>query len=169
MSYLFTDGVCVCQGRSTLQMVAAVRWCQLPDWSCLTQGFPRLSFGTKLLGGESNVTFAKRLYANEFTCSFVFGEHGRYIRNINHIWWWASFSPTGFVCVRVGPHYTFPPRKGKLTSSTACNSSVKFQLGCIQTEEEFYKLFINFLKLFRCNGQMSRGKTKYPLTVILGT
>ena len=28
--------------------------------SCLTHGFPRPSFGTKLLGGESNVTFVKR-------------------------------------------------------------------------------------------------------------
>ena len=35
----------------------------------------------------------------------VFGEHGRYIGNINHLWWWASFSPTGFVCVRIGPRY----------------------------------------------------------------
>ena len=37
----------------------------------------------------------------------MFGEHDRCIGNINHLnWWWASFSPTGFVCVRVGPHYT---------------------------------------------------------------
>ena len=35
----------------------------------------------------------------------VFGEHGRYIGNINHLWWWASFSPTGFVCVGLGPRY----------------------------------------------------------------
>ena len=28
--------------------------------SCLTHGFPRLSFGTKLLGEESNKTFVKR-------------------------------------------------------------------------------------------------------------
>ena len=35
----------------------------------------------------------------------VFGEHGRYIGNINHPWLLASFSPTGFVCVRGGPRY----------------------------------------------------------------
>ena len=35
----------------------------------------------------------------------VFGEHGRYIGNINHLWWWASFSLTRFVCVGVGPRY----------------------------------------------------------------
>ena len=27
------------------------------DWSCLTHGFPRPSFGTKLLRGGSSVTF----------------------------------------------------------------------------------------------------------------
>ena len=52
--------VCVYQGRPTLQMVAAVGWCQLPDWSCLTHGFPRPSFGMKLLGWESIVTFVTR-------------------------------------------------------------------------------------------------------------
>ena len=56
---LFTDGVCVCQGRPTLQIKPVVG-CQLLDWNCLTHGFPRPSFGTKLLGGESNVTFVKR-------------------------------------------------------------------------------------------------------------
>ena len=35
----------------------------------------------------------------------MFGEHGRYIGNINHLWWWANFSPTGFVCVRISPRY----------------------------------------------------------------
>ena len=43
-----------------LQMVAGVGRCQVPDWSCLTHRFPRPGFGTKLLGGESNVTFVKR-------------------------------------------------------------------------------------------------------------
>ena len=46
-----------------------------------SHGVPRPSFGTKLLGGESNVTFVKRVYLFN-----VFGEHGRYIGNINHHW-----------------------------------------------------------------------------------
>ena len=32
----------------------------------------------------------------------MFGEHGRYLDNINHL----CFSPTGIVCVRVGPRYS---------------------------------------------------------------
>ena len=34
----------------------------------------------------------------------MFGKHGRYIGNINHLWRSASFSPMGFVCVRAGPY-----------------------------------------------------------------
>ena len=58
-------------------MVAAVAGLELP--------YPRVSqakFRTKLLGGESNVMLiCKLVYLFN-----VFGEHGRYIGNINHLW-----------------------------------------------------------------------------------
>ena len=66
-----------------LQMVAALGGCQLPDWICLIHAFPRPSFGMKLLGGESNVTSVKRLYANYFHLSIVFGSHDGSLGNIN--------------------------------------------------------------------------------------
>ena len=50
----FGRRVCECHVWPTFQMVAAVR-----DVSRFTKGFPIPSFGTKLLGGESNVTFVK--------------------------------------------------------------------------------------------------------------
>ena len=49
--------------------------------------FPGLSFGTKLPGGESYVTFVKVLKcANKLRLFFVFGVHDGYIGNINHLW-----------------------------------------------------------------------------------
>ena len=47
----------------------------------------------------------------------VFGEHGSYIGNINHLWWWASFSPTGVVCVWVGPRYKWWPVWGMMSTA----------------------------------------------------
>ena len=89
-------------------------WQRWDDVNCRTglallTGFPKPSFGTKFLGGESNVTFVSVNMQISYLF-IVFGEHGRYIGNINHqinhLWWLASFPPTGFVCVRVGPRYT---------------------------------------------------------------
>ena len=52
--------------------------------------YPRFlgpSFGRKLPGGESYVTFVKVLKCvNELHLSFVFAEHDGNIGNINHLW-----------------------------------------------------------------------------------
>ena len=75
------------QGRPTIQIVAAVGWCQLPDWSCLTHG--RVSLAkfrneTSRRGKLCNV--CEMLVCKLVYLFIVFGEHGRYISNINHLW-----------------------------------------------------------------------------------
>ena len=48
--------------------------------------FPRPSFGMKLIGRETNVTFVKRKDANQLHLFIIFGKHDGYIGNINHLW-----------------------------------------------------------------------------------
>ena len=56
----------------------------------------------------------------------MFGEHGRYIGNINPLWWWASFSPTGLVCVRVVPRYKWWQRWNDVNCRTGVTLPTSF-------------------------------------------